>query len=78
MDFNGVERFRADAERRVQSKLAKPGDAVVTPAQPLYTKIVANERLSRTSNVLRDTLLPKLLSGELRVKDTETIISAIV
>ena len=30
IDFNGVERFRAELEPRVRSKLAKPGDAVVT------------------------------------------------
>jgi len=34
---------------------------------PLYTQITANLRQSRTLAALRDTLLPKLLSGELRV-----------
>lgn len=36
--------------------------------QPLYDRIVSNKRQSRTLATLRDTLLPKLLSGELRVK----------
>jgi type I restriction enzyme S subunit len=35
---------------------------------------VANERESRTLAQLRDTLLPKLISGELRVKDAERFI----
>jgi len=38
-------------------------------AEPLTKKIQANVRESRTLAALRDTLLPKLLSGELRVKE---------
>jgi len=34
----------------------------------LYTKIHANEKQSRTLAALRDALLPKLLSGQIRVK----------
>src|SRR5690349_10582711 len=30
IDFSGVERFHAELEPRVRSKLSKPGDAVVT------------------------------------------------
>ncbi len=41
---------------------------------PLFDKIMANERESRTLAALRDTLLPKLISGELRVKDAERMI----
>jgi type I restriction enzyme S subunit len=37
-------------------------------ASPLFRKILANLRESRTLAALRDTLLPKLLSGEIRVK----------
>jgi len=32
-----------------------------------FEKIFANERQSRTLAALRDTLLPKLLSGEIRL-----------
>ena len=39
--------------------------------EPLYRHIVENERESRTLAQLRDTLLPKLISGELRIADTE-------
>jgi type I restriction enzyme S subunit len=35
--------------------------------KPLYTKAYANNTESRTLAALRDTLLPKLLSGEVRV-----------
>lgn len=34
---------------------------------PLYAKITANLHQSRTLAILRDTLLPKLLSGEVRI-----------
>jgi len=42
----------------------------------LRGKIAGNEKESRTLAQLRDTLLPKLLSGELRVKDVEKFIGA--
>jgi type I restriction enzyme S subunit len=35
----------------------------------MYQRIVSNERESRTLAALRDTLLPKLISGELRVHE---------
>ena len=39
-------------------------------ARPLYNRIVSNERQSRRLAALRDTLLPKLMSGELRVVES--------
>lgn len=36
--------------------------------EPLYRHIVENERESRTLAQLRDTLLPKLISGEVRIR----------
>lgn len=36
-------------------------------SEPIFRQIVSNERESRTLATLRDTLLPKLLSGELSV-----------
>jgi restriction endonuclease S subunit len=41
--------------------------------RPLYKRIVENELESRTLTVLRDALLPKLVSGELRISDPERI-----
>ena len=43
-------------------------------AGPLLGKYAGNDRESRTLSALRDTLLPKLISGELRVTDTERFI----
>lgn len=43
-------------------------------ADSLYQQMVSNERESRTLAALRDTLLPKLISGELRVKDVEAFL----
>ena len=47
-------------------------------ARPLYNRIVSNERQSRSLAVLRNMLLPKLVSGELRVEDTEKYIEGVV
>jgi type I restriction enzyme S subunit len=38
---------------------------------PLYKRLVGNVRQSRTLADLRDALLPRLLSGDLRVRDAE-------
>jgi type I restriction enzyme S subunit len=42
--------------------------AYVQQVEPLYQKIVANLKESRTLASLRDSLLPKLMRGEVRVK----------
>jgi len=42
--------------------------------RPMYREVVEHERQSRTLAALRDTLLPKLISGALRVKDAENFI----
>lgn len=47
-------------------------------AEPWYRRIVHNVREALTLSALRDTLLPKLLSGELRVKDAEKRVAAVV
>ena len=44
---------------------------------PLFMRMSENEGQSRTLTNLRDTLLPKLLSGELRVTDTECFIEKV-
>jgi type I restriction enzyme S subunit len=43
-------------------------------AQPLIDRLLANHAESGNLAALRDALLPKLISGELRVKDAEKII----
>ncbi|MCX8086870.1 MAG: hypothetical protein N3C63_08215 [Rhodocyclaceae bacterium] len=42
--------------------------------QPLVNRIIADIHESRTLAHLRDTLLPKLISGQLRVKDAEAFL----
>jgi len=46
--------------------------------EPMYRSVVGNERQSRTLAALRDTLLPKLIYGELRVQDAERFIGDVV
>jgi type I restriction enzyme S subunit len=43
----------------------------------IHQQIVNNFRQSRTLATIRDTLLPKLLSGEIRVRDAEKIIEVV-
>lgn len=43
--------------------------------QPLYEMIHQNESENQTLTSLRDTLLPKLISGEIRVKDAKKIVA---
>lgn len=40
--------------------------------EPLFARMLWNERELSTLTALRDALLPKLISGEIRVKDAET------
>ncbi len=48
--------------------------AFTAKVAPLYAQITANLHQSRTLATLRDTLLPKLLSGELSVADAEEVV----
>jgi type I restriction enzyme S subunit len=65
------ERF-ADAEFSIPPKevLAK----FETIASPMLDQIAHNEKESRTLASLRDSLLPKLMRGEVRVKDVERML----
>lgn len=46
--------------------------------EPIFQKIAANADESRTLAQTRDLLLPKLMSGEIRVKDAEEITKSIL
>ena len=41
---------------------------------PIFNRLLANDKENTTLATLRDTLLPKLLSGEIRVKDAEKMV----
>jgi len=48
-------------------------EAYESATKPLVLRIQQNHYESRTLAALRDTLLPKLLSGELRVSAAEKV-----
>ncbi len=70
----------------ISKKNFRPIPAVVPPPPVVekfveivsswWSQIIHNVRESRTLSALRDTLLPKLLSGELRVKQAEKLVEA--
>ncbi len=72
---SGSVQANMNAKVIVGAKLLVPPTAVMEAylhsVLPLRRRIVANLRESRTLTALRDALLPKLISGELRVKDVE-------
>ncbi|TCV81060.1 restriction endonuclease subunit S [Sulfurirhabdus autotrophica] len=49
-------------------------NAYLTKAKPLFDQIAANCFQSRTLATLRDALLPKLVSGELRTRPSTTLV----
>lgn len=58
-----------------------PGEALEEmdrTMSPLFEKQIANSLETRTLATLRDTLLPKLLSGEIRVKQAEKLVGEAV
>lgn len=55
------------------SQLATAYEAI---AAPLMARVKASAEQSRTLAALRDTLLPKLISGELRIRDAERAVAA--
>jgi type I restriction enzyme S subunit len=58
--------------------LAVPPQKIISTfeaiAAPLFEKIEQNYEESRTLVATRNTLLPKLMSGEIRVKEAEKIL----
>jgi type I restriction enzyme S subunit len=72
-------RQRVQADSVAEFKLASPPNEEVWNAfsntvVSHFKSIKANARTIETLAQLRDTLLPKLISGELRIKDTETFL----
>ncbi len=51
-------------------------EAFTDTVRPAVERIIAGVQESRTLTALRDTLLPKLISGDLRVKDAERSLEA--
>ena len=75
-------RQRVQADSVAAFKVASPLDAEIWTAfadfvAPQFKGIKANSETSQTLAQLRDTLLPKLISGELRVPDAETFMTRV-
>jgi len=69
-------RQRAQSDSVATFKLASPPDEYLWRAferqvSPTFESIKSNAKASETLSALRDTLLPKLISGELRIADAE-------
>jgi type I restriction enzyme S subunit len=52
-------------------------EAFVAQAKPLYARIAQNERETRTLAQTRDLLLPRLMSGELRMTEAGQILAGV-
>ncbi|GMV63765.1 MAG: hypothetical protein AMXMBFR74_29320 [Parvibaculum sp.] len=65
--------------RPIEVTVATPGllQAFDATAVPLFDRIVSNEKETLTLAATRDLLLPKLMSGEIRVKDAETLVGEV-
>jgi len=78
-DFQAIAAGKATTMGHIQRRHLSEAKALVPPPKlldgmnrtlaPLIEMIVANNVQSRTLAALRDTLLPKLISGEIRVPD---------
>lgn len=66
----------------ISKKAFRPIPAVIPPsaamgafmgvAQSLFDRLIENERQAQTLTAFRDALLPRLISGQLRLPDTKT------
>lgn len=69
----GMTMFNISKLREFQ--LLWPGDTLVEEyfktVEPIWTRVARNEEETGTLTTLRDTLLPKLISGELRIANVE-------
>ena len=73
---------RVKPEDLLSIKIVCPTELVLEEftqkVQPLFMTIQSNNDQTHTLAVTRDTLLPKLLSGEIRVKDAERFVEEVV
>lgn len=74
-------RQRANADAIAGYPVAVPNnhnawEAMGSVLTPMFDRIAANERESRTLAETRDALLPKLMSGAIRVRDAERAVAA--
>ena len=70
--------WKAMGQHKICIPSARVAHAFQRLLQPVMDQISANIHETRTLATLRDTLLPKLVSGELRVKDAETFLDRVL
>jgi type I restriction enzyme S subunit len=75
-------RQRANAEALMRYELVSPPDHAVWEAlgrllEPMLARVIANAHEARTLAQTRDLLLPKLMSGEIRLRAVEEIIEEV-
>lgn len=75
-------RQRADAKRIADLETAVASPAVLAAfsglVSPMFDRMIASGQESRTLADLRDTLLPRLMSGELRIREAEKQVEEVV
>ncbi len=87
-DFRAIAAGKATTMGHIQRKHLTEARIAVAPPESMekfdaviasqFDQFVSNAQQSRSLAQLRDTLLPKLVSGELRVPDAERIVGAVV
>lgn len=87
-DFRAIAAGKATTMGHIQRKHLTDARIAVAPPESMkkfdaviasqFDQLVSNAQQSRSLAQLRDTLLPKLISGELRVQDAERIVGAAV
>lgn len=86
-DFRAIAAGKATTMGHIQRKHLTDARIAVAPPESmkkfdsviasLFDQLVSNEQQSRSLAQLRDTLLPKLISGELRVSDAERFLGEV-
>ena len=71
----------------ISKKAFRPIPALVPPvsvinsylnvAGPVFERLAENEQQTQTLATLRDTLLPRLISGQLRLPDAEALVGEV-
>jgi len=86
-DFQAIAASKATTMGHIQRHHLTEAFVVVAPdnlikamgkrMSPLLEKFINNNLESQVLTSIRDALLPKLLSGEIRVQDAETVVEAV-
>lgn len=52
-------------------------EAFLGGAGPLFERLIENEKQAQTLTTLRDTLLPRLISGQLQLPEAEALLETV-